>query len=251
MYNLLDILTRYIYLFRYIYIEIKISCIRSRAICTFAVAYCDQIMYACMYDNNNYNDIPFCQPIVCVFRRDSALPLAVTMTAFGPVSLVLHRSRRWLQCCSCYYYNTALKYNCSYMLLSYWYKVWLLCLRAHSRTYRTCTVYTHTHTHTHAHTRQILYDVPTAAAVPALIIYAYFVLIFMYISIREQRVCGRASERVQEKKCVWLICRTRASNCSGRSVVGRVWCAARWMCGQSEWARAGRRRPVREEKKWK
>jgi len=31
-------------------------------------------------------------------------------------------------------------------------------------------------THTHTHTRQI-YDVPTAAAVPALIIYAYFVLI--------------------------------------------------------------------------
>lgn len=38
----------------------------------------------------------FCQPIVCVFRRDSALSLAFTMTASGSVSLVLHRSRRTL-----------------------------------------------------------------------------------------------------------------------------------------------------------
>jgi hypothetical protein len=141
------------------YIEIKISCIHDvRA--QYALSRWRTAIKLCTH--------------VCMIIIIIMIYLFVSRSfVFSRVTLLHHLQSRWPRLArspSCYtgraddcsaaavyYYNTALKYNCSYVLLSYWYKVWLLCLRAHSRTYRTCVRCTHTLTHTHTHTRDRYY----------------------------------------------------------------------------------------------
>lgn len=158
-----------------------------------------------------------------MFSGVTLLPLAVATTAFGPVYPVLYWSRRtllWTTTVDCTALLAALQlyiklrlWNITVILL-----LLILCdcyLCVHTLTY---LMYVHCiHSHSHTHTRDRYYTTSQQQQRCRRLLYTR--ISYLYFVYKHTRTtCVRACERASiEKKFVWLICRTRTSNCSVRS----------------------------------